>query len=79
MDDYDDETSQVNALISGQLQAIDQLSAASIRTLTSGSQVVVVSNGGAYTPFTMRIDLPPFNDVRRTAGVQVRRQPPTAA
>ena len=45
MDDYNDETSQVNALISGQLQAIDQLSAASIRTLTSGSQVVVVSNG----------------------------------
>ena len=64
MQDYNDESGQVNALLGGSVQAIDQLSAASIATVTNGGGQIVVSNGGAYTPFTMRMDRPPFDDVR---------------
>ncbi len=60
--DYADETSQVNALLAGQVDVIDQLSAASIATL--GSSRTLVSRGGGFNPFTMRQDVAPFNDVR---------------
>jgi len=62
--DYLDETSQVNGLLSSDLDAIDSLSAASISDLTSQGKVVVLSETGNFTPFTMRCDIPPFNDVR---------------
>lgn len=62
--DFPDETSQVNSLLSGQVDAIDSLSAASIPTLTSQGKDVIVSLSGNSTPFTMRCDIPPFNDVR---------------
>lgn len=62
--DYADETSQVNALNGGQADVIDLLSAASIATVKSGGGSLVISQGGAWTPFTMRVDQPPFNDVR---------------
>jgi peptide/nickel transport system substrate-binding protein len=62
--DYSDETSQVNALLSGQEHVIDLLSASSIDVATSGGQSVLISHGGGWTPFTMRVDQPPFNDVR---------------
>jgi peptide/nickel transport system substrate-binding protein len=63
------ETAQVNALQSGQVQAIDYLTAASIATLASGGNAkVVVSKSGGMDPYTMRVDTAPFNDVRvRTA------------
>ena len=62
--DFADETTQVNALLAGQVDAIDSLSAASITSLSSQDQGVVVSLSGNSTPFTMRCDVPPFNDVR---------------
>jgi len=62
--DFADETSQVNALISGQVDAIDSLSAASISSLTSQGQKAVISKSGNSVPFTMRVDVPPLNDVR---------------
>src|SRR5262249_26154387 len=62
--DFADETSQVNALISGQVDAIDSLSAASISSLSSQGQKVVISKSGNSVPFTMRVDVPPLNDVR---------------
>jgi peptide/nickel transport system substrate-binding protein len=61
--DYNDETSQLNALGSGQVGAVGLLSAASIGTAQATAQVVI-SQGGGWTPFTMRVDTPPFNDVR---------------
>jgi peptide/nickel transport system substrate-binding protein len=64
INDFADETSQINALISGQVDAIDALSAASIASLRSQGQKVVISNSGSYTPITMRVDVAPFNDVR---------------
>ncbi len=62
--DYADETSLTNALMSGQEDAIGAISVASVEALQSGSQQVLFSNAGGITPFTMRTDVPPFNDVR---------------
>jgi peptide/nickel transport system substrate-binding protein len=62
--DFTDETSQVNALISGQVDAIDSLSPASISSLSTQGQKVVISKSGNSVPFTMRVDVPPLNDVR---------------
>jgi peptide/nickel transport system substrate-binding protein len=62
--DYADETSQVNGLLGGSVDVIDLLSSSSIAPLQSGGAGVIITNGGGYTPFTMRVDQPPFNDVR---------------
>jgi peptide/nickel transport system substrate-binding protein len=61
--DYSDESSQVNALQSGQATCIDQLSIASVATLKNGGQVANVWGGPGWVPFTMRLDVAPFNDV----------------
>ena len=62
--DFSDETSQLNGLIAGQVDAIGALSAASVSTLKAAGQPVVISKSGSYTPITMRVDTTPFNDVR---------------
>jgi peptide/nickel transport system substrate-binding protein len=62
--DYSDETSQVNALLSGQEHVIDLLSASSMAGVISGGHSVLISHGGGWTPFTMRVDQAPFNDAR---------------
>lgn len=62
--DFPDDTARVNALLEGQVQAIDNLPAAQMATVKAAGANVLVSETGAWTPFTMRVDLPPFNDVR---------------
>jgi peptide/nickel transport system substrate-binding protein len=62
--DYSDETSQLNAIQGGQADVVNQLSAASLATLHGSPVKVLISQGGAWTPFTMRVDQAPFNDVR---------------
>jgi peptide/nickel transport system substrate-binding protein len=62
--DFRDEVSQVNALGSGTLDVIDLLSSYSIAAVRSGGNNVIITWGGGYTPFTMRVDQPPFDDVR---------------
>jgi peptide/nickel transport system substrate-binding protein len=62
--DYSDETSQVNALLAGQADLIQYLSYASIGTVTGGGGKLLIAEAGGWTPFTMRADQPPFNDVR---------------
>lgn len=59
-----DETAQVNALQAGQVNAIVYLSAASIATLESSGQNVIISESGSGAPFTMRVDTKPFDDKR---------------
>ncbi len=61
--DYSDETSQVNALTGGQVDLVNLLSAPSIPAVESSGAKVLISDAGGFTPFTMRVDLPPFNDV----------------
>jgi peptide/nickel transport system substrate-binding protein len=62
--DFSDETSQVNALLSGQADLIQYLSYASVGTVTGGGGKLLIAEAGGWTPFTMRTDQPPFNDVR---------------
>jgi len=62
--DYSDASSQVNALLSGQADCVNLLSQNVIGSVTSGGKKVVISDGGGWNPFTMRVDQAPFNDVR---------------
>jgi peptide/nickel transport system substrate-binding protein len=62
--DFADETSQLNALTSGQADMVNQLSSSGGRTLQASGSNVVISKGGGWVPFTMRVDVAPFNDVR---------------
>jgi peptide/nickel transport system substrate-binding protein len=59
-----DETSQVNALQSGQVDVINFLSQGSVAALQSGGMQVNISDTGGWGPFTMRTDQKPFDDVR---------------
>src|SRR5258706_1775157 len=52
--DFADETSQLNALTSGQADMVNQLSSAAGRTLQASGSNVVISKGGGWVPFTMR-------------------------
>lgn len=60
--DYSDETAQVNALTSGQATCADQLSNASVAGVRSGGMVAQTWKGPGWVPFTMRVDVAPFND-----------------
>jgi peptide/nickel transport system substrate-binding protein len=59
--DYPDETSQVNAFVSGQADLVNLLSATSIPQVQANGNILT-ADGGGMTPFTMRVDKPPFND-----------------
>ena len=59
-----DETAQVNALQSGQVDAITYLSSTSIAAAKGAGANVIVSKTGAWGPITMRVDTAPFTDVR---------------
>jgi peptide/nickel transport system substrate-binding protein len=61
--DYPDETSQVNAFVSGQADVVNLLSATSIPQVQASGNILT-ADGGGMTPFTMRVDQPPFNDAR---------------
>lgn len=61
---FADETAQINALQSGQLDLVDQLSSASVATVKATGGKVVVSKTRGFVPFTMRVDQAPLSDVR---------------
>jgi peptide/nickel transport system substrate-binding protein len=62
--DYSDETAQLNALASNQVDGVNQLSAASLPRLQQANARAVIADTGGFTPITMRVDQPPFDDVR---------------
>jgi peptide/nickel transport system substrate-binding protein len=62
--DYADQTSQVNALLAGQVDVVNLLSADVISEVQGEGKNILLSDGGGWNPFTMRVDLKPFNDVR---------------
>jgi peptide/nickel transport system substrate-binding protein len=75
--DFNDETSQVNALLGGTINMAPSLSAASLARLKSTPGVgTTVSDGGLWAPLFMRTDLAPFSDprVRRALRLLVDRQ-----
>lgn len=60
-----DDSARVNALISGQVDAINQVPYAQVAQLKGQSGLqVATSQTGAWNPITMRVDVAPFNDVR---------------
>jgi peptide/nickel transport system substrate-binding protein len=74
--DYTDETSQVNSLVAGQVDVVNLLSADVIYEVQGQGKRILISAGGGWNPFTMRVDSPPFNDarVRRAMRLLVDRQ-----
>jgi peptide/nickel transport system substrate-binding protein len=63
--DFSDNVALQNALTTGAVQAAGALEGPQIAALSATSGVTTVAaKTGAITPFTMRVDLSPFNDVR---------------
>jgi peptide/nickel transport system substrate-binding protein len=62
--DYSDASSQLDALESGAADVVNLLSADVVAAVESSGAKVVISEAGGFTPFTMRVDRPPFDDVR---------------
>lgn len=63
--DFPDDTARVNALLGGQVDAIDQVPLGLLRVLDADPNLrLLESQTGAWMPFTMRVDRPPFDDVR---------------
>lgn len=62
--DFADETAQLNALQSGEVDLINQLSPSSVAAVQSAGGTTVVSQTRGFVPITMRVDEEPFSDVR---------------
>jgi peptide/nickel transport system substrate-binding protein len=63
--DFSDTVSLADALMTGQVHAAGTLDGPQMATLANTSGITTVpSRSGSITPFTMRVDQPPFNDVR---------------
>jgi peptide/nickel transport system substrate-binding protein len=63
--DFADNASLQNALVANQVDAVGALEGAQLKVLSTNKNVrTVASHTGSITPFTMRVDQPPFTDVR---------------
>jgi peptide/nickel transport system substrate-binding protein len=63
--DFPDDTARTNALLGGQVEAINNLPAAQLAAVQGNRNLRVLSSPtGAWQPFTMRIDAAPFDDVK---------------
>jgi peptide/nickel transport system substrate-binding protein len=62
--DYSDQTSQVNALLAGQVDVVNLLSADVISEVQGEGKNILLSAGGGWNPFTMRVDTGTFSDAR---------------
>ena len=62
--DFSDDSAKVNALQAGQIQTVDNLPYNLIDTIEGAGGGALVSETGAWVPFTMRVDSAPFSDVR---------------
>ena len=65
MIEFADDTARINALNSGQIQAMSQLPKSQAKVIEATSGLALLNaETGAWRPFTMRIDVKPFDDVR---------------
>jgi peptide/nickel transport system substrate-binding protein len=74
--DFPDTTAQVNALLAGQIDAMTDIPAANITTVTGhGGLAILEGQGADWRPLCMAIDMPPFdnNDVRTAMRLIVDR------
>jgi peptide/nickel transport system substrate-binding protein len=74
--DFDDSTAQVNALLGGQIDAMTDLPASQVQVVQSHSMNSLISKTGGWLPLCMAIDMPPFDDnrVRQAMRLIVDRQ-----
>ena len=74
--DFPDDSAKVNALQAGQIHTVDNLPYNLVDTIKSAGGGVLVSDTGAWVPFTMRVDAEPFSDnrVRQAFRLIVDRQ-----
>jgi peptide/nickel transport system substrate-binding protein len=65
MIEYADDTARINALQSGQIQAMSQLPKSQAKVIEATDGLALLNaETGAWRPFTMRIDAKPYSDVR---------------
>lgn len=63
--DFSDNTSQVNALLSGQVDAIDSVPLNNTTTIQGRPNLKLLkASGGYYQPIVMRVDQAPYNNVQ---------------
>ncbi|MEA2613603.1 MAG: peptide/nickel transport system substrate-binding protein [Chloroflexota bacterium] len=62
--DFPDPASQVNALLAGQVDAITDIPFAQIDVAKASGLSILESEGAAWVPICMAIDMEPFTDVR---------------
>jgi peptide/nickel transport system substrate-binding protein len=62
--DFTDMTSQVDAVVSGAMDCVDQLNATVLPTLRSSGVNVLISHSSEWNPIVMQENLPPFTDNR---------------
>ena len=63
--DFADDTAKVNALLGSQADAVTNLPGAQLSQIKGSSGLApLISQSGAWQPFTMRVDVAPFSDVR---------------
>ncbi|WP_198035133.1 ABC transporter substrate-binding protein [Streptacidiphilus rugosus] len=63
--DYPDDAARVNALLAGQVDAIDELPLGQVDAVAHRADLrVLESQTGDWLTFTMRVDVPPFDDER---------------
>ncbi|GLZ33743.1 ABC transporter substrate-binding protein [Lentzea sp. NBRC 105346] len=61
--DFPDEKSRLDALLSGSVEAIDNLPQTQVAAVKAAGVNVLISESGNWSPFTMRVDTPPFDNV----------------
>ena len=63
--DFADDQSRVSAMLAGQINAIDGIDTSLLSEFSDHTKYKkLIAKAGYYQPITMRVDLPPFNDVR---------------
>jgi len=62
--DFADDAAKVNALLAGQVQSVDNLPNYLVDAVGEQGASALVSDTGAWIPFTLRVDTEPFSDVR---------------
>ena len=72
-----DPTARLNALQSGQVQAIEHVDPSQIRVLQASSTAVpLISSGGGWTPIVMNTKVKPFTDVRVRQAIKLMANRP---
>lgn len=59
-----DQVARVNALLAGQVDAIDSVPTAQVGQVRGAGKAIIVNRGGAWTPFVMNTNTAPYKDPR---------------